>query len=111
LRGAEKGVIIRAYQTKEKNQMTETNYRVIGFGTNEFGFFNQLAYTSSPGYAYGFYQEHIADCEMTGAVIIKVNHESWEVIEEFGTDGVSVAAGPWLDYKVVPAEKLEMVGV
>ena len=48
---------------------------------------------------------------MTGAVIIKVNHESWEVIEEFGTDGVSVAAGPWLDYKVVPAEKLEMVGV
>ena len=91
--------------------MTEITFKVIGFGTNEFGFFNQLSHTSSPGYAYGFYQAHIADCEMTGAVIIKVQHESWEVIEEFGTENVSVVAGPWLDYKVVPAEKLEMVGV
>jgi hypothetical protein len=46
---------------------------------------------------------------MTGAVIIKVQHESWEVIEEFGTENVSVVAGPWCDYKVVPADKLNLV--
>ena len=91
--------------------MIETTFKVIGFGTNEHGFFNQLSHTSTVGYAYGFYQAHIVNPEMTGAVIIKVQHETWEVIEEFGTDGVSVAAGPWLDYKVVPAEKLELVGV
>ena len=87
----------------------QTTYKVIGFGTNEHGFFNQLSHTSTVGYAYGFYQAHIVDPEMTGAVIIKVDHETWEVIEEFGTEGVSVVAGPWLDYKVVPADKLNLV--
>ena len=80
--------------------MTETTFRVIGFGTSEIGFFNQLAYTSSPGYAYGFYQAHIADPEMDGAVIIKVQHEDWEVVEQFGTEGVEVVYGPVGNHKV-----------
>jgi hypothetical protein len=80
--------------------MTETTFRVIGFGNNEHGFFNQLAYTSSPGYAYGFYQAHIADPEMDGAVIIKVQHEDWEVVEQFGTEGVEVVYGPVGNHKV-----------
>ena len=79
----------------------QTAYKVIGFGKNEFGFFNQLAYTSSPGYAQGFYEAHIADCEMDGAVLIKVQHEEWEVIEEFGTEGVTVVEGLVGNLKVV----------
>jgi hypothetical protein len=79
----------------------QTAYKVIGFGKNEHGFFNQLAYTATPGYAYGFYQAHIADCEMDGAVIIKVQHEEWEVIEEFGTEGVTVVEGLVGNLKVV----------
>ena len=52
-------------------------YRVIGFGTNEHGFFNQKAFTSSIGYAVGFMTGHKQDPETTGAVLIKVEHESW----------------------------------
>jgi hypothetical protein len=80
--------------------MTETNYRVIGFGNNEHGFFNQFSFTSTVGYAYGFYQAHIADPEMDGAVIIKVQHEDWEVVEQFGTEGVEVVYGPVGNHKV-----------
>ena len=89
--------------------MIETTYRVIGFGNNEHGFFNQFSFTATVGYAYGFYQAHIADPEMDGAVIIKVQHEDWEVIEEFGTENVNVVAGLVGNLKVVPAVELETV--
>jgi hypothetical protein len=80
--------------------MTETTFRVIGFGNNEHGFFNQFAWSSTIGYALGFYQAHIADPEMDGAVIIKVQHEDWEVVEQFGTEGVEVVYGPVGNHKV-----------
>jgi hypothetical protein len=86
--------------------MTETTFRVIGFGTNEFGFFNQFAWGCTLGYALGFYQAHIADPEMDGAVIIKVQHEDWEVVEQFGTEGVEVVYGPAGNHKV-----MQLVGV
>ena len=89
--------------------MIETTYRIIGFGDNEHGFFNQFAFSSSVGYAYGIYQAHIADPEMDGAVLIEVNHEDWRVIEEFGTEGVSVVYGPLGNFKVEKAEKLQLV--
>ncbi len=89
--------------------MTETTFRVIGFGVNEHGFFNQFAFTSSRGYAQGFYNAHLADPEMDGAVVIEVKHETWRVIEEFGTEGVSVVYGPLGNFKVEKATKLVMV--
>ena len=86
--------------------MVETNYRVIGFGNNEHGFFNQFAWSSTIGYALGFYQAHIADPEMQGAVVIKVQHEDWEVVEQFGTENVEVVYGPVGNHKV-----MQLVGV
>jgi hypothetical protein len=86
-----------------------TTYRVIGFGTNEHGFFNQFAYTSSIGYACGFYDAHLHDPEMDGAVIIRVRHEDWEVIQEFGMEDKSVVCGPVGNFKVEMAPSLVMV--
>jgi hypothetical protein len=86
-----------------------TTYRVIGFGTNEHGFFNQFCHTSSIGYACGFYDGHLHDPEMDGAVIIRVRHEEWEVIQEFGTEDMSVVCGPVGNFKVERAPSLVMV--
>lgn len=80
--------------------MTQTTYRVIGFGENEHGFFNQFAFCSSLGYAQGFYNGHLNDPEMDGAVLIQVNHETWEVIQEFGTENKSIVYGPLGTFKV-----------
>jgi hypothetical protein len=80
--------------------MTETTYKVIGFGTNEFGFFNQFGWCSTIGYAQGIFNAHNEDPEMQGAVVIKVQHEDWEVVEEFGTEGVEVVCGPVGNHKV-----------
>ena len=79
---------------------TKTTYRVIGFGTNEHGFFNEFAFCSTIGYACGIYDAHLQDPEMDGAVIIRVNHEDWEVIQEFGTIPYSVVYGPLGTFKV-----------
>ena len=89
--------------------MTETHYRVISFGITEHGFYNQFAWCSTIGYAQGIFNAHKSDPEADGAVIIKVQHETWEVIEEFGTEGVSVVAGLVGNLKVVPAVELETV--
>lgn len=88
-----------------------TNYRVIGFGENEHGFFNQFAYAGTIGYASGFYIGHLQDPEMDGAVLIKVNHEDWEVIQEFNSEpyGISVVYGPLGTFKVEKAPDLVMV--
>lgn len=69
--------------------MTQTNYRVIGFGKTENGFFNQFAFCSTIGYACAIYNDHLQDPEMDGAVIIRVNHEDWEVIQEFNSESYS----------------------
>ena len=86
--------------------MSETTYKVIGFGTNEHGFFNQFAWCSTIGYAQGIFNAHNEDPEMQGAVVIKVQHEDWEVVEEFGTEGVEVVYGPVGNHKV-----MQLVGV
>lgn len=84
-------------------------YRVIGFGVNEHGFFNQKAFTSSIGYACGFMMAHKQDSEITGAVLIKVEHESWRVIDEFGTENVSIVYGPCGTFNVTQSPALVMV--
>lgn len=91
--------------------MTKTNYRVIGFGTNEHGFFNQFAYCGSIGYACGIYNAHLQDPEMDGAVIIRVNHETWEVIQEFCSESYpySVEYGVAGTFKVKKSPNLVMV--
>ena len=91
--------------------MTQTTYRVIGFGNNEHGFFNQFAFSSSIGYACGVYNDHLQDPEMDGAVIILVNHEDWEVIQEFNSESYpySVVYGPLGNFKIERSPALVMV--
>jgi hypothetical protein len=86
-----------------------TTYRVIGFGEYEHGFFNQPAFCSTIGYAQGFFNGHKNDPEMDGAVLIRVDHEDWKVIDEFGTENVSVVYGPLGNFKVERAPKLQFV--
>lgn len=87
----------------------KTTYRVIGFGKSEHGFFNEPAFCSSIGYAVGFFNAHKEDPEMEGAVLIRVNHEDWEVIDEFGTENVSVVYGPLGGFHVERAPELVML--
>lgn len=84
-------------------------YKVIGFGDSEHGFFNEKSVTSSINFAYGFYQAHVADANCTGAVIIKQDHESWEIVEEFGTEGMSIGCGNFMSFSVKKAPALVMV--
>jgi hypothetical protein len=85
------------------------SYRIIAFGTNEHGFFNQFAYSSTIGYALGLYNGYIADCEMDGAVLVEVEHETWKVIEQFGTEGVNVVEGLVGNIKVVQVPELAVI--
>lgn len=87
----------------------QTTYRVIGFGVSDHGFFNQFAFCSSLGYAQGCYNAHLNDPEMDGAVLIKVQHETWQVLQEFGTEGKSISYGPLGNFKVQQAPRLVMV--
>jgi hypothetical protein len=100
------GVIVDESSGK---QMTQTNYRVIGYGRNEHGFFNEPAFCSTIGYAKGIYNAHISDPEMDGAMIIEVKHEEWKVIQEFFVYPVSVVYGPLGTFRVERAPELEMV--
>lgn len=88
-----------------------TKYTVIGFGRTENGFFNEKSFASTIGHASDFYTAHLQDPEMDGAVIIKVNHEDWEVIQEFNSEhyGISVVYGPLGTFKVEKAPDLVMV--
>lgn len=86
-----------------------THYRVIGFGTADYGFFNNFAFCGTIGYAQGFYNGHLNDPEMDGAVIIKVTDNEWQVIQEFGTEGMSIICGDHGVFKVEKAPKLVMV--
>lgn len=91
--------------------MSQTTYRVIGFGETQHGFFNEFAFCSSIGYACGIYNAHLQDPEMDGAMIIRVNHETWEVIQEFNSASypLSVVYGPLGTFKVEKAPELILV--
>lgn len=91
--------------------MTQTTYRVIGFGDNEHGFFNQFSYCSTIGNACLFYDAHLQNPELDGAVLIRVNHEDWEVIQEFDSEPCphSVVCGPVGNLRVERAPKLVMI--
>ena len=95
-------------KVKRKRPMS-TLYKVIGFGENEHGFFNQKAVASTIGYASGIYSGMINDPDYTGAVIIKQDHEIWEVILEFGTEGMSIECGNFMNFSVSKAPALVMV--
>jgi hypothetical protein len=75
---------------------SKTVYRVIGFGQSEHGFFNEPAFCSTIGYACGIYNAHLQDPEMDGAVLIRCNHEDWEVIQEFNREfyPISIECSP-----------------
>ena len=90
---------------------TKTLYKIIGFGHANHGFFNQFACSSSIGYACGIYDAHLQDPEMDGAVLIKCDHETWEVIQEFCSESYpySVEYGPLGNHKVTKSPELVMV--
>ena len=81
----------------------QTLYKIIGFGTNDHGFFNQFACGSNIGYACGVYNDHLHNPEMDGAVIIRCNHEEWEVIQEFCYESYeySIECSPLFTHKVL----------
>jgi hypothetical protein len=84
-------------------------YRIIGFGTNEHGLFNQFHWGHNISSASESYSELLHDPEMDGVVMIRVNHEFWEVILEFGTEGYSVVYESLGRFKVTKSPKLVMV--
>lgn len=85
--------------------MTNTNYRIIGYGHANYGFFNQFNFSSTISGAEKDYQRLLEDPEMDGAVIIEVNHEDWRVINEFGNYPVSIAYSALGTFKVEKAPK------
>ena len=87
----------------------KTLYKVIGFGENEFGFFNQKAVSSNIGYASGIYSGMINDPDYMGAVIIKQEHETWQVILEFGTENMSIGCSNFMDFTVKKAPEIVMI--
>lgn len=87
----------------------QTTYRVIGFGNNEHGLFNQPSFCSNIDDACDIYDKHLHDPEMDGAVVIRVKHETWEVIDEFGTEGYSVIYNALGVFKVGKTPKLVLV--
>ena len=87
-----------------------TNYRIIGYGHANHGFFNQFYFESKEQHAYIVYQACLSDPELDGAVLIEVNHEDWRVIEEFDSGyPVSVEYGPLGNFKVSKSPELVMV--
>ena len=90
-------------------QQHETTFRIIGFGTNKHGFFNNFAFRSNAQAARVAYAGYYQDVEFDGAVVIEVCHESWKVIHEFGTKDVRVVCGPVGNFKVERVSKLELV--
>ncbi len=86
-------------------QMTNTTYRIIGYGHANHGFFNQFHFSSTLKGAEEDYQQLLEDPEMDGAVVIQVNHEDWRVLNEFGSYPVSVVYSALGTFKVQKAPK------
>lgn len=85
---------------------TDTTYRIIGFGDNAHGFFNQFHWSSNTHEALLIYSDLVEDPEMDGAVLIEVQHETWQVTREFGSYPYSVECGPVGNLKVTKSENL-----
>jgi hypothetical protein len=96
-----------------KNQ-PETTYRVIGAGTGEWidggGFsFNRPGFHSTLEAALADYRELESDPTYDAAVLIEVQHETWAVIREFGTEGLSVSCSPLGVFRLEKAPELALV--
>lgn len=85
------------------------SYRVIGFGSTEHGFFNSPRYCSEHKGALAEYRDFYNDPDVDGCVLIEVCHETWRVVEEFGTENKSIVYGPLGNFKVEKAPKLVMI--
>lgn len=73
-------------------------YRVLAFGEmedNEGGgsFFQRTAFHISLGDAIDDYANVYSNCAYTGGIIISVEDHCWNVIQEFGTEGMSIVCG------------------
>lgn len=80
-----------------------SNYRIIGYGHANGGFFNQFNFSSTIANAERIYKELLSEPEYDGAVLIKVDHEEWQVLNEFGTYPVSIAHSALGTFKVQKA--------
>lgn len=89
--------------------MNKTTYRVIAFGHAAHGFFNRFDYAYDIKQATKYYDEALYDPEMDGAVIIRVTDNEWEVILEFGTEGMSIGCGPHGNFKITKSPALVLV--
>jgi hypothetical protein len=84
---------------------------VIGFGKTQHGFYNEPTFHSTIGDACSQYNAHLHNPETDGAVLIRVRHESWEVIQEFCSENYrySVIYGIAGNFKVGLVPDLVMV--
>lgn len=91
--------------------MTKTLYKVIGFCKTDYGFFNQFSCFYSIGEACATYNSYLYDPEMDGAVMIRCQHETWEVIQEFNSESYpySVECGPLFTHRVIKSPDLVLV--
>jgi hypothetical protein len=92
----------------------KTTYRVIGAGKGEWldggGFtFNRPGFHSTLEAAVADYNELYADPTYDSAVLVEVQHEDWRVLQEFGTEGLSVTMSPLGVIHLDTAPKLELV--
>jgi GH43 family beta-xylosidase len=96
-----------------KNQ-PETTYRVIGSGQGEwvdggsFTFYRP-GYHSTLEAALADYNELEADPTYDAAVVIRVRHEDWAVIREFGTEGLTVSCSPLFVFRLEKTPELVLV--
>lgn len=100
---------VASLKLSKPEMKTDTTYRIVAFGYADYGLFNRPLYKSTKQLAYMSYQNCIADPDFDGAVLIEVNHEDWRVIEEFGTEGYSIACGPHGNFKVTKSPELVML--
>jgi hypothetical protein len=55
------------------------------------------------------YKELEADPSYDSAVLIRVQHESWSVLQEFGTEGLSITCSPLGVFHLETAPELVLV--
>jgi hypothetical protein len=96
-----------------KNQPA-TTYRVIGSGKGDWHdggafTFERPGFHSSYENAVADYKELEADPSYDAAVLIEVRHEDWRVLQEFGTEGLSVTCSPLAVFHLETAPKLVLV--
>jgi hypothetical protein len=96
-----------------KNQPA-TTYRVIGCGQGTWhdggGFtFNRPGFHSTIEAALADYKELEADPSYDAAVLIQVQHEDWRVLQEFGTEGLSITCSPLGVFHLETAPELVLV--